>query len=123
MCQVLGLGVPSSCLIFNYLVRLVRLTNKKTEAMRSPRIFPKSPRQIVSQKAGIWSAGFRAHGLNHCTVPNLAGHVERTRMGVLGSREEASALGSGGGLSGSEWGMGGRWSARGWLRVASLELR
>lgn len=40
-------------------------------------------------------------------------------MGVLGSREEASALGSGGGLGGSEWDVGGRWSARGWLRVAS----
>lgn len=29
--------------------------------------------------------GFRAHDLNHCSVANLAGHVERTGMGVLGS--------------------------------------
>lgn len=64
--------------------------------------------------------GFRAHGLNHCSVANLAGHIERTEVGVPGSREEASALGFGGGLRGSEWNVGGRWSTRGCLRVASL---
>ena len=52
--------------------------------------------------------GFGAHGLNHCSVANLAQHIGRTGMGVIGGREEASACGlSGEGvLSGSEWGVG-----------------
>ena len=37
--------------------------------------------------------GFGAHGLNHCSVANLAEHIGRTGMGVMGGREEASACG------------------------------
>ena len=41
-------------------------------------------------------------------MANLAQHIGRTGMGVMGGREEASACGlSGEGvLSGSEWGVG-----------------
>ena len=41
-------------------------------------------------------------------MANLAQHIGRTGMGVIGGREEASACGlSGEGvLSGSEWGVG-----------------
>lgn len=52
--------------------------------------------------------GCRAHGLNHCSVGNLAELVGRTGMGAMGGREEASARGlSGVGLlSGSAWDVG-----------------
>lgn len=53
--NVPGTGVRCSQFLFNLQLpgEVGTMTNKKTEAMRSPGTCPKSPKQIVNKKAGI----------------------------------------------------------------------